>query len=63
MKKLYGYLCDKCLKHFTYEPVTAKGKKRELHFCSLKCKAKYLKIRGITTYHFEKKDENISENS
>ena len=43
MKKMFGWTCDKCLIFFEHEPWPAKGKKRTLHFCSLKCKAKYLK--------------------
>jgi len=43
VKKIDGYVCDICRKFFTKEPVIAKGRKRELHFCSLKCKGKYLK--------------------
>lgn len=43
MKKMFGWICDICPKFFKHKPITAQGKKRELHFCSLKCKAKYLK--------------------
>jgi hypothetical protein len=43
MRKMYGWVCDMCITFFKYGPVIAQGKKRELHFCSLRCKAKYLK--------------------
>jgi len=46
MKTATGWICDKCGKSFQYEPVIAQGKKRELHFCSLKHKGTYLKLKG-----------------
>jgi len=45
-KKMYGYVCDngQCKKFFQSEdPITGQGKKRLLYFCSLKCKATWLK--------------------
>ena len=44
MKKIGGYICDDCRTFFTHKPITAQGKKRVLHFCTLKHKGKYLKI-------------------
>ena len=43
VKKINGWVCDICLKFFTHEPITTQGTKRLLHFCTLRCKAKYLK--------------------
>ena len=46
MKKLNGYVCDgsSCGKFFrSDDPIIGHGKKRILHFCSLKCKATWLK--------------------
>ena len=40
---MYGWVCDMCTIFFKHESFSAQGKKRELHFCSLRCKAKYLK--------------------
>ena len=44
MKRMYGWTCDICNRFFSWKAITAEGKKRELHFCSLKCKGKYLKV-------------------
>lgn len=60
-KKGKGYLCDICFEYFeSDDPIIAHGTKREMQFCSLKHKAKYLKMRNgnITT-----KDENSEKNS
>lgn len=48
MQKMGGWICDntKCRKFFTKDPLIVHGKKRELHFCSLKCKGTYLKKIG-----------------
>lgn len=45
MKKINGWICDNvlCRKFFSWEPLIVVGKKRDLHFCSLKCKGTYLK--------------------
>ena len=46
MKKLDGYVCDICGTFFKSDnPITGKGKIRELHFCKFKCKSKWLKCR------------------
>jgi len=50
-KKLNGFVCDICGTFFKpteqgkelQEPITGQGKNRQLHFCSLKCKSKWLK--------------------
>ena len=49
-QKLNGWICDICGKFIPFSQkdklYTAQGKKRELHFCSLQHKVKYLKMKN-----------------
>ena len=53
MKKINGYVCDNshCRKFFTVNDdnklITGHGAKRILHFCTLKCKAIWVKKRNF----------------